>query len=400
MRLDPVAHRKPSTPTGKILTPVAHFESFADGRGWNASFSEPIEQRTIYKLDEVIPLLEGAERAASDGFWVALALSYEAAPAFDLALKVNQSSEFPLGWMGVFEKTSSAELNSIADRPFQISEWTPEISRREYQRAIHAIRDYIESGDTYQVNFTFPLRGSVVGDTFSCFRAVAESQRAAYSAYLDIGSYRILSFSPELFVERRGNKLTTRPMKGTLARGRWLEEDSRRTRQLRASLKDRAENVMIVDLLRSDLGKIANTGSVEVTELFAVEALGRVLQMTSTVTAVQKPEVTLVELLRALFPCGSVTGAPKARTMAIIEELERHPRGIYTGAIGFLSPNGDAVFNVPIRTLTVDVRDGAASFGVGGGITWESTPDGEYEECRLKASFLTDPQVEFELLET
>jgi para-aminobenzoate synthetase/4-amino-4-deoxychorismate lyase len=400
LRVDPAARRTPSTRVGKILTPVAHFEAFADGRGWNASFNEPIERRSIHTLDEVIPLLRRAERAAGEGFWVALALSYEAAPAFDRALRVKQTSEFPLGWMGVFEATSSTEFNSVADRPFEISEWTPQISEPEYRRAIHAIRDYIESGDTYQVNFTFPLRGSVAGDAFSCFRAIAAAQRAAYSAYLDIGSHRILSFSPELFLERRGNKLTTQPMKGTLARGRWLEEDNRRAEQLRSSLKDRAENVMIVDLLRSDLGKIAQTGSVDVTELFAVEVLGRVLQMTSTVTAVQKRDVTLVELLGALFPCGSVTGAPKARTMAIIEELERHPRGIYTGAIGFLSPNGDAVFNVPIRTIAVDARDGAATFGVGGGITWESTPDGEYEECRLKASFLTHPQAEFELLET
>lgn len=400
MRIDPAVHRTPSKRAGKLLTPVAHFESFADGRGWNASLTEPIEQRSIYKLDEVIPLLRSAERAAAEGFWVALALSYEAAPAFDQAPKVKQSSEFPVGWMGVFGTTSSTQLNSIAARPFQISEWTPQIGKPEYQRAIHAIRDYIGSGDSYQVNFTFPLHGSVVGDAFSCFRAIAASQRAAYSAYLDIGSHRILSFSPELFVERRGNKLTTRPMKGTLARGRWLEEDSLLAEQLRVSQKDRAENVMIVDLLRSDLGKIAQTGSVEVAELFSVEVLGRLLQMTSTVTAVQRPDVTLVELLGALFPCGSVTGAPKARTMAIIEELERYPRGIYTGAIGFLSPNGDAVFNVPIRTLAIDARDGAATFGVGGGITWESTPDGEYEECRLKASFLTHPQGEFELLET
>ena len=400
MRVDPASYHTPSARAGKILTPVAHFESFAPGRGWNASFTEPIEQRAIHGLDEVIPLLRSAERAAGEGFWVALALSYEAAPAFDPALTAKQPSEIPLGWMGVFRETSSTEFNSVPDRPFQISDWTPQISRLEYQRAIHAIRDYIESGDTYQVNFTFPLHGSVVGDAFSCFRAIAASQRAAYSAYLDIGSHRILSFSPELFVERRGATLTTRPMKGTLARGRWLEEDSRRAEQLRASPKDRAENVMIVDLLRSDLGKIAETGSVEVTDLFAVESLGRVLQMTSTVTAVQRPDVTLVELLGALFPCGSVTGAPKARTMAIIDELERHPRGIYTGAIGFLSPNGDAVFNVPIRTVAVDAADGSATFGVGGGITWDSTPEGEYEEGRLKASFLTDQWAEFDLLET
>ena len=381
-------------------TPIAHFESFAEGRGWNASFREPLEQRAVYALDEVIPLLRDAEAAAKDGSWVALALSYEAAPAFDSALKVQPSSEFPLAWMGVFEVPSSTAFNSIPNSPFRISEWEPQIDRREYRQAIHSIRDFIERGDTYQINFTFPLRGCVVGDSFSCFRAIAESQGAAYSAYLDIGSHRILSFSPELFVERRGNKLTTRPMKGTLARGRWLEEDCERVEQLRGSPKDRAENVMIVDLLRSDLGKVAETGSVQVPDLFAVERLSRVLQMTSTVTAVQRPAVTVVDILRALFPCGSVTGAPKPRSMAIIRELEHLPRGVYTGAIGFICPNGDAVFNVPIRTLAVDAKDGAATFGVGGGITWDSTTDGEYEECCLKAKFLTHPWAEFKLLET
>jgi len=160
-------------------------------------------------------------------------------------------------------------------------------------------------------------------------------------------------------------------MKGTFARGRWLEESCCRAHQLPASAKDGEQNVMIVDLLRSDLGKVAETGSVEVPELFAAERFGGVLQMTSTVTAVQRRDTSLTELLRALFPCGSVTGAPKARTMAIIKELERHPRGVYTGAIGLLSPNGDAVFNVAIRTLVVDASTGAATFGVGGAITWE-----------------------------
>ena len=381
-------------------TPIAHFQSFAEGRGWNASFREPLEQRAVYALDEVIPLLRGAEAAAKDGLWAALALSYEAAPAFDSALKVQPSSEFPLAWMGVFQEPSSTDFNSIPNSPFRISEWEPQIDRGEYRQAILSIRDFIERGDTYQINFTFPLRGCVVGDSFSCFRAIAESQGAAYSAYLDIGSHRILSFSPELFVERRGNDLMTRPMKGTLARGRWLEEDCERVEQLRGSPKDRAENVMIVDLLRSDLGKVAETGSVKVTELFSVECLSRVLQMTSTVTAVQRPDVTLVDILRALFPCGSVTGAPKCRSMAIIKELEHRRRGVYTGAIGFMGPNGDAVFNVPIRTLAVDVRDGAATFGVGGGITWDSTTEGEYEECCLKAKFLTHPWAEFKLLET
>ena len=332
--------------------------------------------------------------------WVALALSYEAAPAFDSALKVKPSPEFPLAWMAAFEEPLAPSLESHADSSFVISEWEPQIDGRRYREAIHSIKSYIERGDTYQVNFTFPLRGYVAGDSFSCFRAIAQSQGAAYSAYLDIGSHRILSFSPELFVERRGNNLITRPMKGTLSRGRWLEEDRNRAHQLQASPKDRAENVMIVDLLRSDLGKIAETGSVDVPELFAVENLSRVLQMTSTVTAVQGPGVTIVDILCALFPCGSVTGAPKTRSMAIIEELEREPREIYTGAIGLLAPDGNATFSVAIRTLVVDGQSGAATFNVGGAITWDSTTDGEYEESCLKAKFLTQPWPNFELLET
>lgn len=386
--------------TPRIETPVAHFESFAEGRGWNASFRGPGKQSVAGTLDEVIPLLHSAEGAARQGSWVALALSYEAAPAFDSALTVKAGSESPLAWMGVFAEPSSVELSSIPGRPSLVSEWEPQMSRRQYQQAIQSIKDYIEAGDTYQVNFTFPLVGQLSGDSFNWFRTIAESQGAAYSAYLDIGSHTILSFSPELFVERRGRTLITRPMKGTLARGRWLEEDRERAEQLRSSQKDLAENVMIVDLLRSDLGKIAETGSVEVTELFAVECLNRVLQMTSTITAVQKPAVTIADIFRALFPCGSVTGAPKARTMEIIEELEQHPRGVYTGAIGLIRPDGDAVFSVPIRTLVVDHSNGAATFGVGGGITWDSTSEGEYEECRLKARFLTDPWEEFDLLET
>ena len=389
-----------STTAGNTGIPVAHFESFAEGRGWNASFSEPVEQRAVYSLNDVIPLLQDAEAAARRGLWVALALSYEAAPAFDSAFEVKPPSKFPLAWIGVFEKPSATDVDSTSARPVVVADWEPQIDKREYRRAIDSIKDYIEQGDTYQVNFTFPLRAQVNRPSFSWFRAVAQAQGAAYSAYLDIGTHRILSFSPELFVERRGNQLTTRPMKGTLARGRWLEEDAERAQQLRASVKDRAENVMIVDLLRSDLGKIAATGSVLVPELFAVESLNRVLQMTSTVTAVQRPGVTVVDIIRALFPCGSVTGAPKVRSMEIINELERYPRGIYTGTIGLLCPDGDAVFSVPIRTLSVDAEEGDATFGVGGAITWESTAEGEYEECSLKAKFLTDPWEEFELLET
>ena len=380
--------------------PVAHFESFGrETPGWSASFRTPVFERSADTIDRVVPLLREAEEAAKAGSWVAVALSYDAAPALDDALQARPAQGFPLAWIGVFDQPSS-EVAPSGDRPFLVSDWEPQITKRAYSQAIKAIKGLIEEGDAYQVNFTFPLRGYVAGDSFSCFRQIAQRQGAAYSAYLDIGSHRILSFSPELFLERRGKSLITRPMKGTLARGRWLEEDRQRVEQLKASEKDRAENVMIVDLMRSDLGKVAEIGTVDVPELFQVERLARALQMTSTIKAVQRPGTGLVDLMRALFPCGSVTGAPKARTTAIIKDLETKPRGLYTGAIGLIAPGGDAVFNVAIRTLVVDSESGCAGFGVGGAITWDSTIDGEYEECRLKARFLTHPWPDFSLLET
>jgi para-aminobenzoate synthetase/4-amino-4-deoxychorismate lyase len=385
--------------------PTAHFESFGvrresgeqDSGGWGGSFSHPKLVTVAQSVDEVIPVVRAAEAAAKSGSWVALAISYDAAPAFDDALDTHRDAGFPLVWSGIFEERSSV---AVSEDHFAVSGFAPALTAGEYLRGIEAIKEYIAAGDTYQVNYTFPLRGSVSGDVISCFQTVARSQGAGYSAYLDIGTHRILSFSPELFFRRDGMKLTTKPMKGTARRGRWIEEDDDRVVRLASSAKDRAENVMIVDLLRNDLGRVAEVGSVNVPALFVVERFNRVLQMTSTVTATQKPDADLVSMLGALFPCGSVTGAPKIRSMEIIKELEPHPRGIYTGAIGLLSPSGDMVFNVAIRTLAIESSSARATLGVGGGITWESTVEGEYEESLLKASFLTERWPEFSLLET
>ncbi|HKP13360.1 MAG TPA: aminodeoxychorismate synthase component I, partial [Blastocatellia bacterium] len=258
----------------------------------------------------------------------------------------------------------------------------------------------IADGDTYQVNYTFPLKSRFGGDARSWYADLKAAQQADYCAYLDTGRHLILSLSPELFFERRGARLTTRPMKGTAARGRFLEEDDERAAGLRASAKDAAENLMIVDLLRNDLGKIAVTGSVRVPRLFAVERYPTLLQMTSTVEAECRPDTGLLDIFKALFPCGSITGAPKLRTMEIIRELEPRPRGVYTGAIGLVRPGGDAVFNVAIRTLVLDKQTGEVTFGVGGGITADSTAAAEYDECALKAGFLSRRAKPFQLVET
>src|SRR5687768_8218185 len=335
--------------------------------------------RIATQIDEVLDVLEFAEREALSGSHVALMLSYEAAPAFDPVLTVHPATEFPLAWAAVL--TTSSAFEAQANGRYVAGGWHPEVIREEYDLSVTRIRDLIAAGDTYQVNYTFPLTSSFNGDAYAWYRELCIAQGAPYSAYLDLGRFKILCLSPELFFERRGNHVITKPMKGTVRRGRWVAEDDELAQWLRESSKDRAENVMIVDLLRNDLGKVSIPGSVHVSRLFDVERFETVWQMTSTVESTLKDNTSLTDLLTALFPCGSVTGAPKIRTMQIIRELERYPRGVYTGAIGLLKPGGDCVFNVAIRTVVVDTETGIATFGVGGGVTIDSTAEREFEEC-------------------
>ena len=379
--------------------PVAHFRSFAKRpQRWGVSLRAPRAVHLAHELDEVIPLLQEAEHEGRRS-WVAVALSYDAAPAFDTSLEAHRSTGFPLAWAAVFD-SESADVEPASQGPFAISPWIPGIGAKEYAASVRRIRNHIERGNVYQVNYTFPLRADFHGDPWSSFNFLGAQQRAGYSAYLEIGHHRVLSFSPELFIERTGRTLSTRPMKGTARRGRWLEEDEEMVQRLRASVKDRAENAMIVDLMRNDLSRVAKLGSVSVPEMFHVAPFGQVLQMTSTVNAELDPGCDFVDTMKALFPCGSITGAPKYSSTSIIRDLEPHPRGLYTGALGFIRPGGDFILNVAIRTMIIDIRTGRATFGVGGGITWDSTVEGEYEEALLKAAFLSERGEEFDILET
>jgi para-aminobenzoate synthetase/4-amino-4-deoxychorismate lyase len=261
------------------------------------------------------------------------------------------------------------------------------------------VQEFIRAGDTYQVNLTFPMEGRGVID----YDALLEAQQARYCARIDLGSHEILSFSPELFFERTGTRLATKPMKGTAPRGRWQAEDEEVAAALARSPKERAENVMIVDMLRNDVGRVALPGTVHVPLLFTTERYPTLWQMTSTVEGTIAADTTLADIFRALFPCGSVTGAPKIRTMEIIAELEQRPRGIYTGAIGLVRPGGDCIFNVAIRTIVVDKRTGSWSMGIGAGVTADSDPNAEYQESLLKAAFVGRTftvRQEFQLLET
>ena len=349
-------------------------------------FGEPIETVTAADFREVTHVLAFAEARARAGKYVMVMLSYEAAPAFDSALTVHSSNGFPLAYAAVYsERSKPVAIDSeVASNP-----WSPVVSKHEYDESVARIRELITDGYTYQVNYSFPLVSVFKGDPFAWFHRLRRAQAGArYSAYLDLGRYKILSLSPELFFERRGDHVVTRPMKGTVQRGRTADEDARLAQWLRNSIKNRAENVMIVDLLRNDLGKVSVAGAVRVSSLFDLEGFETVWQMTSTVEATLREGTSLAELMGALFPCGSVTGAPKIRTMEIIRELERFPRGAYTGTIGLLRPNGDCTFNVAIRTVVLDTETNVATCSVGGGITIDSTAAEEYEECLVKSRFL------------
>ena len=281
---------------------------------------------------------------------------------------------------------------------------TLRIPDAEYLAAIEKIKNYISAGDTYQVNFTDAITFPATLSPATLFTTLSQNQSVAYAAYLNLGPHQILSLSPELFFRIEADpdgstsKITTRPMKGTMPRGLDTTEDAAAARALQQDEKNCAEHVMIVDLLRNDLGRIATPGTVHVDELFAVERYQTLLQMTSTISATLRPRTAFYDIFAALFPCGSVTGAPKIRTMQIIQELEAHPRGVYTGAIGHIAPDRTATFSVPIRTLVL--HNNQATMGVGGGIVADSIPADEHREALLKANFLTRTPQPFDLIET
>ncbi|MEN9866514.1 MAG: aminodeoxychorismate synthase component [Pseudomonadota bacterium] len=306
---------------------------------------------------------------------------------------------------------TSAGANLTNNQPAGLAQVRSNISAAEFAQALAAIHAYIEAGDTYQVNFTYRLHFQAYGDLCQLYARLRARQAVPYGALICLPDGRaVLSFSPELFVRHQAGQLTTRPMKGTAAASGDDTTDAARAAALAQDSKNRAENLMIVDLLRNDLGRIAQTGSVSVPALFQVQRYNSVLQMTSTVSAQLRPDASLAEVFAALYPCGSITGAPKRRTMEIIHQLETEPRGLYTGAIGWFDAAqaghqvNDFCLSVPIRTLSLQAPDPsglrAGVMGVGAGIVYDSDTAEELRECQLKASFLTGLQPTFELFET
>ncbi len=390
----------------------ARFDDLTPG-GSSFRLIEPVGVVEAHRTGEVSSALAAVEAAAARGLWAAGFVSYDAAPGLDPALEVRTGAEgdpfvrLPLVWFAMFEGREAGSLpQPPEDAPVAPAEspWRPSIDRDRYDAAVARIHEHVAAGDTYQVNYTLRLRAQVRGDERDFYRDLCAAQRSAHCAYLNAGRYRVLSASPELFFRIDGARLTTRPMKGTLPRGRWPEEDEEAAERLAASAKDRAENAMIVDLLRNDMGRISEAGSVHVERMFEAERYETVWQLTSTISSRLRPSIGLVDVFRALFPSGSVTGAPKVRSMGIIADLEDSPRGVYTGAVGYVAPEARpgprALFNVAIRTVVLDAQTGLAEYGTGGGITHDSSAAAEYDEALAKARVLTEHRPAFRLLET
>ncbi|MFH1577764.1 MAG: aminodeoxychorismate synthase component I, partial [Candidatus Omnitrophota bacterium] len=365
-------------------------------------FFKPAATITCFSRDAIPKAFMQLEAFLDKGFWAAGFFSYEMGYGFE-NFRAKQRFRFPLIWLGIFtpplifDHRQGRFLSQPPDflrakqiKPsfkYQIKGIRLNQTASEYIRNIQRIKEYIAQGLTYQVNYTIKCKFRFQGESTALYRDLRNAQAVPYSAFIKDRRFSLLSFSPELFFRKNGNLITVRPMKGTISRGRTGYQDRLQAKRLKASHKDKSENIMIVDLLRNDLGRIAQVNSVKLIDLYRVEKYETLFQMTSTVQAKLKSGLSLYEIFRSIFPSGSVTGAPKIKTMEIIKQLEQQERKVYTGAIGFLKPNRDAVFNVAIRTLLLEGQSG--EMGIGSGIVYDSIPLGEYSECKLKALFFT-----------
>ncbi len=370
-------------------------------------FSAPVEVLQADRCEEVAAVLDRAEACARSGRWVLGFLAYEAAAAFDPALRVlPPAGPLPLALFVVYDApdavpSSSPPSSSPSPGAFSCGAWQMDIPAPQVERGIARIRAAIAEGDYYQINYTGRLSAPFSGDPHALFQSLRATQPESYCLYLEHSEWQVLSVSPELFFDwTPGRTLLTRPMKGTAPRHGDPVADRAAATALADSAKERAENLMIVDLLRNDLSRIAETGTVSVPGLFQIEALPTAWQMTSTIRCTTRQGTRLVDVMRALFPCGSVTGAPKIAAMRAIAELETGPRGAYCGAIGLIRPGGHATFNVGIRSVAIDSQRGTSECGVGSGITSDSTAQGEQAEWLVKRRFLLRASADFELLET
>lgn len=390
-------------------------------------FENPSHILQTYAYSEVDAVLEQLETASKQGFYAAGFFAYELGYALEDKLKPYQfTTEYdrdyshPLIWFALFENVKPlthkdtrqwlARQKECFDTPdYELENLRFELDETSYRAAFQKAQKAIAAGDIYQLNFTFQSHFQFSGNPYALYEDLKRKQQMGYGALIETDDFTVLSASPELFLTFEDTIATARPMKGTVQRGVTLDLDQKYQDWLHQDEKSQAENLMIVDLMRNDLSRISEIGSVKVPELFAVETYPTLHQMTSTVQATLKPEIGLRDWVKALFPCGSITGAPKVRAMELIHDLEQGPRGLYTGAIGMIAPHSqrtkahktkaNTFFNVAIRTLTL-WPDGTGDMGIGSGVVSDSQADTEYQECLLKARFLQDAWPDFELIET
>ena len=363
-------------------------------------FTDTIKELKTKDIKEVKHLLAEVEAYQNQGYYAVGYVSYEAAPAFETKFEVIDGplmSEYLLYF--TIHETVQTEPIPLTYKPIDLPKsWQELTSAEEYKAAIEQIHHYIRQGDTYQVNYTVQLQQNLTADPFAIYNRLVVEQNAHYNAFIQHDDVSIISVSPELFFKKDGDGLTTRPMKGTTNRGLTTETDLKQAQWLAQDQKNRSENMMIVDLLRNDMNRISKIGSENVKSLCLVEQYSTIWQMTSTIETQLLPNSSLGDIFQALFPCGSITGAPKIATMAIIKNVEKQARGVYCGAIGILLPNGPTIFNVAIRTL--QMQGNKAIYGVGGGITWDSKWEAEYEETKQKSAVLYRQNPKFDLIST
>jgi para-aminobenzoate synthetase/4-amino-4-deoxychorismate lyase len=392
---------------GPMRDPFVFLDDSRPGTQGSRLFTGLVRTVEAREASEIEPGLKALAAAREEGLFAAGYFTYELCYALEPSLSrlSPAHSRGPLLWFGLFrsqEHFDGAEAATWVAANVRGRAYAGPLRFGETQNAyaenFARVREYILAGDVYQVNLTFPARFSFAGDPLALYARLRGRAQAGHGAYVDDGVRRILSFSPELFFAVDKGVMTARPMKGTAARGADEQEDARIAAGLRASDKDRAENLMIVDLIRNDIGRVAKTGTVAVDDLFAIETYPTVHQMVSTVRGELRGGLEPGDLVHALFPCGSVTGAPKLRAIEIIAELEKEPRGVYCGGIGVFAPDGSAHFNVAIRTLTIEGREGRLD--IGGGIVADSKPDAEYRECLIKARFFEEGRPPLSLIET
>lgn len=366
--------------------------------GRDRLYARPVGTIVAWNGAEVSHALTRLDLALTEGLHAAGYLTFEAGLALEPRLatlaRPLPPERGPLLWFGLFEEFTDVPHDWTAGSAAEAAAGPAEplIERQAYAAAFAEVQRLIAAGDVYQINLTFPCRVPVSGDPVALYAALRDQARAPHGGILRTADRSILSFSPELFFRRDGQAIECRPMKGTATRGASAEKDRRAVATLSGDPKQQAENLMIVDLLRNDIARICLPGSVSVPRLFDVETYPTIHQMTSTVTGTLRPEIGAEALLRALFPCGSITGAPKIRATEAILAVEPEPRGIYTGSIGWFAPDGSAEFNVAIRTLDWPTGAAFARYGIGSGVVADSAEASEWRECLAKAEVLTRPR--------